>query len=805
MDNMDGGITAVCTKDGKPELIFSNDRYYSQLGYTREQFNREVPVYFDAIHPDDRQKAWNKVRETMTSKAPGSMEYRCIKRDGSIIYVRSNIAICHIDGIDGDVMITVETDITELVKAQKSNAQTSGQLRAIMDNMSGGVAASVVRDGKVHYLFANNRYYELLGYEKTEYESKFTGSFTAIHPDDREKTNAVIRQAATDLKPYSVEFRVVRKDGSIRWLFCNISIVDLPDIDEPVHLAAVNDTTTLHEARQKELETADRIRAIMDNATCGITAVIMHEDKTVDYLLVNDKYYELVGYTREQYAEEGLQVLELMHADDAKKLQKQIIEMNTVGQTGTFKFRARRRDGRWIWLRDDITVISLDGIEAPVQLSCFTNITSQQEAIERLNFVNGLARELLSEPDYHKTIQDTLKHLRMYFSADRCYIIELDYEKGLYNNTYEVCAEGVSGEMARLHDVPFSEADYWYTALTQRNFFKIEDVSALDNGKRELRELLQAQNIHSLIFAPLWRDGRLIGFAGVDNPSQMIDNIEHLTAPADYITVLLTRRDLEAKIDDETKAMFAVMNGIPGGFVRLHKAQDGQIKALHCSDGYRRLVGMTKDQIDAWIRNKDVFAWIHPDDVSLVKREIEKLLAGNESTNVLYRLHHEAKGYIWVNAFAKMRKSASGEVFINLYYADATEKKNAEQLQLELLDNIPCGAALYEYDGKELRVKHLNRHYWSMVGRANVEYKDISFIDAVFPDDRQLIAKELASAIHQNRNFSADIRIKCAGDTYKPFHIVGEIALQENGKYLCYAAYTPVSDEVVSVQSILTT
>ncbi len=253
MDNVDGGITAVCTRNGRPEMIFSNDRFYSQLGYTREQFKNELNIYFDAIHPEDRNRVWNKVGQTLRSGTPCSMEYRCVKRDGSLIYVRSNIAICTIAGIEGDVMITVETDISELEEAQRKIAGAS-----------------------------------------------------------------------------------------------------------------------------------DRLKAIMDNASCGITAVVLDKDATADYLLVNDRYYELVGYTREQYEAAGLKGLELMHPEDLREYEKRIVQLDAVGQTGTFEFRARRRDGSWIWLRDDIAVISLNGVEAPVQLSCFTDITARRLAEERL-------------------------------------------------------------------------------------------------------------------------------------------------------------------------------------------------------------------------------------------------------------------------------------------------------------------------------------------------------------------------------------------------------------------------------------
>lgn len=63
-------------------------------------------------------------------------------------------------------------------------------------------------------------------------------------------------QGSLDLKPYSLEFRIIRRDGEVRWMFCNVTIVTLPEVNEPVHLATINDTTDLHRAKEKEEEAA---------------------------------------------------------------------------------------------------------------------------------------------------------------------------------------------------------------------------------------------------------------------------------------------------------------------------------------------------------------------------------------------------------------------------------------------------------------------------------------------------------------------------------------------------------------------
>ena len=516
-------------------------------------------------------------------------------------------------------------NITAQKEAEQKERSIATQLQLIMNHISGGVAASVVRDGKVTYLFANNRYYELMGRTREEYTAQFTGKFNVIHPDDRARVSGIIAKACADLKPYSVEFRIVQPDGSVRWVFSDITIVELPGLDEPVHLAMINDITARKEAEEQERETGKQLR-----------------------------------------------------------------------------------------------------------------------------FLNAMSKGLLSKPDAEEAILDSMQMVMEYFGGDRVYIVE--YKDGFSSNTYEVCREGVTPQKDNLQNIPLDSTPFWKTAFDSASFISI-NTDTLPPERRIERELLEMQGIVSLVAAPIRENGVYSGFIGIDNPQhgQRQQQNSTLSTLGDYASVLLTRRDLLLRIKSEGRIVKAVVDGVPGGFCRFRLTEDGRLTEGYYSRGYLSMLGMSHEQIDQITRN-DILAMVHPDDV---------------------------------------------------YYSDATELIAAEARQAELLDNLPCGAALYEYDGKTLSVKHINRHYWEMVGRVSKDYDNISFIDAVYPDDRALIAQELESAIRQDREFDANIRILYGRDAYRPFHIIGNIEKKPGGGYRIYAAYTPIGGDEMAVQSML--
>lgn len=68
---------------------------------------------------------------------------------------------------------------------------TFQQMRAIMENVNGGVTAVLVRGGVPLFLYSNDHYYRLLGYTREQFAAEVRSAFDLIYEEDRE---AVIQQ-----------------------------------------------------------------------------------------------------------------------------------------------------------------------------------------------------------------------------------------------------------------------------------------------------------------------------------------------------------------------------------------------------------------------------------------------------------------------------------------------------------------------------------------------------------------------------------------------------------------------------------
>lgn len=163
--------------------------------------------------------------------------------------------------------------------------------------------------------------------------------------------------------------------------------------------------------------------------------------------------------------------------------------------------------------------------EKLVRFEVATDITRelehQKDLIERLGTEETLLRgiQILSEHhDIRDAVSKLLEAVTEFYQGDRGYIFEFDYIAETANNTYEWCREGVTSEREHLQDVPLEELSEWIEMYEQKGEFYISSLEQEVSRDAIQYQKLNAQNITSLITAPMKKEGRITGFIGVDNP-----------------------------------------------------------------------------------------------------------------------------------------------------------------------------------------------------------------------------------------------------------------------------------------------
>ena len=206
------------------------------------------------------------------------------------------------------------------------------------------------------------------------------------------------------------------------------------------------------------------------------------------------------------------------------------------------------------WFSVTASLIHLE--QRPCRMAIATDITSRKQEVNALTQQLSMEDTLIyclntltRESDLEVAVNSFLQTVGRYYQANRAYIFEFDRKRQLLNNTFEWCAPDVSAEIENLQNIPISVAESWLCKFEACGEFAINSLEQELDSASEDYQILQAQGIQSLLAAPLRRDGRIVGFIGVDDPRRCAQDLTLLKAVSSFVLEELEKRRLMAELE----------------------------------------------------------------------------------------------------------------------------------------------------------------------------------------------------------------------------------------------------------------
>ncbi|MEI8241931.1 MAG: CHASE domain-containing protein [bacterium] len=382
-------------------------------------------------------------------------------------------------------------------------------------------------DAQGLYTYVSDVAVDVIGYRPEE----ITGllHFSDLHPEDGRE---VFRQAAFAVFARQEPFLdlvnpLLAKDGRVVW----VSTTALPLLDAAGALRGYQGSDTDVTTRKQEterlqhitdclLESEARLNAIMDSANDAI--MMIDNDGNVSYW--NKAAERTLGYARSEVLGKNLHE-RFVPGRFLPTYQAAFSFFRKTGQGKvlgrTLEAAARRKDGREIEVSLSLAAVSIKGVWHAAGI--VLDITERKQAeknMQRQMRLQQLLVEISSTyinlplDAVNPAIQVSLRDLAVFVGADRAYVFDYDFQRGVGTNTHEWCAEGIAPQIDALQAVPLASVPDWVSVHRQGEAMHVPDVSALPPGG--LRDLLEPQGIKSLLALPLMSTGECIGFVGFD-------------------------------------------------------------------------------------------------------------------------------------------------------------------------------------------------------------------------------------------------------------------------------------------------
>lgn len=196
------------------ELHWS-DELYSIFELEKMPSAQLLAAYRNKTHPEDLPELDKGIKEATENGTTITYHHRIIMNDGSIRHLLGLGEV--IRNAAGKPIIQRGTaqDVTEQVLADEALKQTRDSLSA---------AQKIAHMGSWEWNIITNKevwsdeQYRIFGYEPNEVAATYTLFQNALHPDDKAAVGIAVEQALAGIKPFAMEYRIIRKDGIVRYI-----------------------------------------------------------------------------------------------------------------------------------------------------------------------------------------------------------------------------------------------------------------------------------------------------------------------------------------------------------------------------------------------------------------------------------------------------------------------------------------------------------------------------------------------------------------------------------------------------------
>jgi PAS domain S-box-containing protein len=264
-----------------------NDTFLSTLGYCREEVVGHTSLEMGVWqNPSDRERF---VKALDKNRKVSKMEVSMKAKDGRPLIFNATIEPIEMD--NQECLLFFMEDMTEKKKTEEALRASEEKYRLLIENANESVI--VVQGGQLK--FANARAKMLTGYPGQEMLNRHFSNF--IHPDDLETVTSNYSLRLKGDKPIPIyEFRVKRKDASIRWVEASGAVITWES--NPATLNILNDITERKLAQEKLKHSEELFRLLAENAKDLIFRLRLRPEVKLEY--ISPSVLAFTGYTAEE-------------------------------------------------------------------------------------------------------------------------------------------------------------------------------------------------------------------------------------------------------------------------------------------------------------------------------------------------------------------------------------------------------------------------------------------------------------------------------------------------------------------------
>ncbi len=394
--------------------MYIDPKLKAMLGYEDHEIRNSLDDWGQYVHPDDTSEVMAEVENYRAGRTKKyEVIHRMMHKDGSVRWILARGTFIRDKNGKPVRMIGTDTDVTDRIRAEKALKENQERFKKLSDAAEEGI---VIHENG-HIVDANEACARMFGYELEEFIGRHVKD-TAI-PETWDDIRKHIE--TRDGSPY--EGICVRKDGT--QFECNIVGKPYDYQGRSMRVAVLRDISWRKKAEKELLNTKQRLDHLISSSPAVIYSCGPPPDFPTTFISTNIQ--ERLGYSPQDFYDDPFFWSKQIHPDDSERISARLAELDNKG-TLTYEYRFRLKNGKYVWLFDELSVMRDDKGEIGGLIGSWFDITDRKEAESRLReTADQLRVEQTALSEKNIALKEILNHIereRKDYKRQICYDVE---------------------------------------------------------------------------------------------------------------------------------------------------------------------------------------------------------------------------------------------------------------------------------------------------------------------------------------------------------------------------------------------
>jgi len=363
-------------EDGSLRGEWVSESFVRTFGFTKEEID-ERGGWQSMVHPEDLPAMLEHARKVVSGHVD-IIETRFLTRSGEIRWIRDHAIPVWDKGRTRVVRIYgAAKDITDEKKALEAVDRSRRDLEVVFETIE---ALIVMADPQGRILHFNRACEALTGYKREELlgkpllENLVPGPWRpVVQARFQDPTDPSLREP--HLNPW------LTRSGEERIIEWRCSPVPAPEGEGFLILGTGMDVTERLKLEQELRDTSTLLSHVLSTSPI-VTYILTPEGESSRTSWLSENIQEITGYSVQEAMEPGWWEAHLHPEDKDQALGLARAMWSKGRRTLTNRYRFRRKDGEYMWVRDDVRVLRDEKGEPVEAVGAWTDVTDYRKAQE---------------------------------------------------------------------------------------------------------------------------------------------------------------------------------------------------------------------------------------------------------------------------------------------------------------------------------------------------------------------------------------------------------------------------------------